>query len=185
MKRLVILFCTLSLLIFASACSATCKYEMPYGRCTEKATGGGYCQDHRCDYCPKPIISGSHFCEEHLCQFDIGYGRCTRGISIIGERDGVIYCDTHSAIEDIDELVEACSIAETWCSTISEHTAELETFPMKLTGDFYIETNGINYDVRYRFQAKELSLSPNPKTVDIIVDRGYDGELELKGLRPD
>ena len=174
MKRLITMLCILATVFTLSACSTTCKYEVANGVCGEKVDSGDYCAKHRCNLCENSITSGSSYCDEHRCQFDIGYGRCSKGIGISNLKDGEIYCNTHKSIEDIDEFKEAKDIASTWCNTIAAQSAGTIFSPFRFTDNFYV---GVS---TYKFEVEDVD-SPH-RDGYVIVKRNSDGELECEGM---
>lgn len=174
MKRIIAMICTLTIVLTLSACSKTCKYEVTNGVCGEETTSGDYCVMHQCNLCENPITSGSHYCDEHRCQFDIGYGRCSDGIDVANLRDGEIYCNAHKSIEDIDEFKTARDIASTWCNTVAAASTDSLLSPFKFTDNFYIRAS------TYKFGVKETDIPY--RNGYIVVERNSEGELECKGM---
>ncbi len=175
MKRLIAALCTLLILLFTSACSSTCKYEMSHGKCDKKATHGDYCSTHSCTYCDSPITPGSAYCDEHRCQYSDGYSRCENGIGITAKQDGSIYCKEHEEIEDIDAFTEAKKIASTWCNTVAANAAGSTFSPFRFTGEFYIGTNAYKFEV--------VDIDPPYRDGYVIVELNSDGVLECKGMQ--
>lgn len=180
MKRFVIVLWALFAIICCSSCShKVCQYELrhkPNGICGEEVSNNSdYCITHKCNYCKNPITSGSSYCDEHRCQFDIGYGRCSSGISTTNVKNGEIYCNTHKSIEDMDEFKKALDIASTWCNTVAAKTSKTSLSPFKFTDYFYV---GVS---TYKFGVKEID-SPY-RDGYVIVERNSDGKLECKGMR--
>jgi len=142
--------------------------------CGEKTASGNYCINHQCNLCENPITSGSSYCDEHRCQFDIGYGRCSNGIGIANLKDGEIYCNTHKAIKDIDEFKAAKDIASAWCNTTAAETAGTMFSPFRFTDNFFIGTS------TYKFEVEEVdALHRNGY---VIVRRNSNGELKCEGM---
>lgn len=181
MKRVVsFLLCSIPMLVILSSCAKTCKYENPYThiQCEERATDGDYCDTHSCGYCSNPITEGSAFyCEEHQCQFDIGYGRCDLGVSDMDLEEGIVFCYTHRSIEDIEEFKAARDVASSWCR--NEGAKTYDTFilssPFKFTDQFVVLDDG------YKFEVQEMDKYYRDGYV--IIKRNADGTLKCDGLR--
>ena len=180
MKRFVIVFSMLFLIICCSSCAEkVCQYKLPHkpnGICGEKVyNNSDYCITQQCSFCEKMITSGSSYCDEHRCQFNIGYGRCSHGVGTVAREDGEIYCDTHKSIEDIDEFKAANDIASRWCNTIAAQAKGSVFSPFKFTGDFHISGS------TYTFDVEEIDYPYRDGYV--IVERNSDGELKCDGMR--
>lgn len=177
MKHFIIVLLLLLTIICCSSCANNgCQYELPYkpnGICGEEVYNSDYCITHKCNFCEKPITSGSSYCEDHRCKFT----NCSNGIELIAYKDGEIYCNTHKSIENIDEFKEAKDIASTWCNTIAAESAGTLFSPFKFTDYFYI---GVS---TYKFGIKEIDF-PN-RNGYVIVERNSDGRLECKGMEYD
>lgn len=179
MKRFAIMLSVLFVIICCSSCSGkVCQYELthqPNGICGEKVDNGDYCFTHQCLFCERAITSGSHYCEEHRCQFDIGYGRCSDGIYSVNLKNSEIYCDTHKSIKDIDEFKEAMGVASTWCNTVAAQATGSLFSPFIFTDDFHISGS------TYIFDIEEIDYPYRDGYA--IVERDSIGKLKCKGMR--
>ena len=179
MKHFIIACLALLTIMCCSSCShKVCQYELshkPNGICGEEVYDGNYCFTHKCIFCENPITSGSSYCDEHRCQFDIGYGRCSHGIGTVALKRGDIYCDTHKSIEDINEFKKAKEIASTWCNTVAAESAGTLFSPFKFTDNFQIDGS------TYKFGVKEIDYPY--RNGYVIVKRDSNGKLKCEGMR--